>query len=191
MYTAKIGWKIAVLRSISIMSKLIGKPIKIPKEVKLSVRFPKLIIQNNEIGWLITYPEDIKIRKKENLLYFEKTNSNSNIGLWYQITKNLMAGLSQNYTLYLSLKGLGFKVQGDEKNLNFRLGYSHSIEKHVKEKLNVEIFKGSLLKLSSFSKQDLGDFAASIRQLKIPDSYKGKGILYRGEKRHLKPGKKS
>lgn len=173
------------------MSKLIGKPIKIPKEIKLLVSYPKLLIKNTGgQGWLITYPEEIRIKKKENYLYFEKV-LNEKASLWYGITKHLIQGLSQEYSIYLSLKGLGFKAQVEEKKLNFRLGFSHSIEKSLKPEVCVEVFKGSLIKLSSYSKQDLGDFAASIRKLKTPDSYKGKGVLYRGESKELKPGKKS
>ena len=51
------------------------------------------------------------------------------------------------------------------------------------------IEKNTIITLKSADKEILGNFAAQVRKIKIPDPYKAKGIKYAGEYIRRKAGK--
>jgi large subunit ribosomal protein L6 len=90
------------------------------------------------------------------------------------------------------LKGLGFKalLLKNGKNLVLKIGFSHSVETHISsDKLSLKINKKTIT-IKGFVSADIGNFAERIRRLKLPDSYKGKGLWYKNENRALKLLKK-
>ena len=101
-----------------------------------------------------------------------------------------------SYTLYnkLNLVGVGYRVFAHEKLPNqiyFKLGYSHLIYFKIPNDLNSFCQKFTKLFLfGNCSFDSLTHTAAQIRSCKLPEPYKGKGILYNQEKIILKKGKK-
>lgn len=94
----------------------------------------------------------------------------------------------------LKLVGVGYRafpVENFENHLLLlRLGYSHPI--YFKIPLKTKIFSLKLTKLFlySHSYQELTSTGSKIRLNKVPEPYKGKGILYENEQITLKEGKK-
>jgi hypothetical protein len=91
----------------------------------------------------------------------------------------------------LVLKGLGFKVNlgAIESHIELKLGFSHLKTLFVPKDVFTRINKQSI-NLEGFNKVSVGNFASTIRRLKLPDSYKGKGVWYQNEIRILKDLKK-
>lgn len=120
------------------------------------------------------------------------------------LTKDLQI-LEQFYNLFLSykksfesihkqkllLKGLGFKMNlsSDSKSLAFKLGYSHLLSLDIPTNIRVFINKNTL-NIEGSNKSDVGNFANKVIFLKVPDSYKGKGFMYKYQKQVLKEVKK-
>ena len=50
--------------------------------------------------------------------------------------------------------------------------------------------KGTLIRVEGLSRERVNQVAADLRKLRLPDSYKGKGIQYDREKLILKKGKR-
>ena len=104
--------------------------------------------------------------------------------------------IEMSYTLFtkLTLVGVGYRVFPYEKVSNqiyFKLGYSHLVYFNVPNDLSVFCHKSTKLFLYGDSCYNtLTQTAAQIRSCKIPEVYKGKGILYDQEKVVLKKGKK-
>lgn len=100
------------------------------------------------------------------------------------------------YTLHckLNLVGVGYRVFTYEKLINqiyLKLGYSHLIYFRIPSEINSYCQKFTKLFLFGNSSYDLlTQTAAQIRNCKLPEPYKGKGILYDQEKIILKKGKK-
>ena len=94
----------------------------------------------------------------------------------------------------LKVFGIGFRVSCLEFNsfklLKFELGYSHSIYFRVPSDIFVLISSSTKLIVSGTSSDRVGAVSSQIRKLKLPDSYKGKGILYENEEVVLKEIKK-
>lgn len=109
----------------------------------------------------------------------------------YQIKKIFMQ-LLNNICIKLKLVGVGYKALKTENSnfLHLKLGYSHSIFFKFPSYFKVDILKGNLIYISGSSLENLSSFAALVRSYKLPEPYKGKGILYLNENIKLKIGKK-
>jgi len=105
----------------------------------------------------------------------------------------LTYGLANNYSSFLSLIGVGFKVLKKRGKLILRLGLSHQV--FLKLPFNkIEIKKISKRPLLfSFSSPDydlLQNITFFLRSFKKPEIYKGKGFSFKKELLVLKEGKK-
>lgn len=101
-----------------------------------------------------------------------------------------------SYTFFKKLKLIGVSYKAFNKNLTnlnlieFKLGYSHSIFLKPSKDVSVICYKSNILFVQSNSYNKLSEIAAIIRNYKVPEIYKGKGILYQNETIKLKQGKK-
>jgi hypothetical protein len=89
----------------------------------------------------------------------------------------------------LILQGLGLKVNLTRRFLEFKLGYSHLCKIKKNKEINLNI-KKNILYFKSLNKEKLGNYTFKIKNLRFPDSYKGKGIWYKNERKKLKAVKK-
>ena len=75
------------------------------------------------------------------------------------------------------------------RDLVLTLGYSHPIRYTPPEGINIEVPVPTQIQISGSDKEVVGQVAAKIRSFRKPEPYKGKGVLYRGEKLRRKAGK--
>jgi large subunit ribosomal protein L6 len=100
-------------------------------------------------------------------------------------------GVSLGFRKQLQLVGVGFKATIDNKKLVLKIGLSHLVQVTIPENIEIKCPKPTVITLKGTNLQELTNLAAKIRNLKVPEPYKGKGILYRYEKIKLKSGKKN
>jgi len=93
------------------------------------------------------------------------------------------------YKKYLELVGVGYSVIALYNELTFQLGRSHPNVFIVPSDVSVTVEKTKMT-VSGDNKQRVNLVSAQIRNLKKPEPYKGKGILYEGEIIRRKKGKK-
>jgi large subunit ribosomal protein L6 len=172
------------------------KVLLLTKKIKIYIKKEEnLILFLSGLGkWIARVPEAVRIEKQKQSLVFRCEKSNLDIcNSFFFVCKNIIQGISKKYSLILVLKGLGYRVQ-ELKNgvMLLKLGFSHPVS-FLTNFYNVEISsrKPTVLVLKSLSKCDLGNVSSSIRRFRMPDIYKGKGILLKNEKISLKIGKKS
>ena len=122
-----------------------------------------------------------------------KLNARALVGTFYRILYNIFKDLSFGYIIFLELKGVGFRVFYEKDKLIFTLGFSHKIIYLIPSIVTVNIIgaKNTVLKITGISRQKVKEIGSFIKSYKWPDSYKGKGIKYRGESLSLKIGKKA
>jgi large subunit ribosomal protein L6 len=101
----------------------------------------------------------------------------------------MVQGVSKGFEKNLEIVGVGYRAEKVGDKLNLRLGFSHQVEVVPKHGTALSVEANTKIKVSGINKEDVGEMAAEIRALRVPDHYKGKGIRYAGEKIHLKPGK--
>jgi large subunit ribosomal protein L6 len=94
----------------------------------------------------------------------------------------------------LKFVGVGYRAfevdRFKDELLLFKLGYSHPIYFKIPSNLDIFCLKLTKLFIYSNSYQNITQLAATIQSYKLPEPYKGKGILYENEKIKLKEGKK-
>jgi large subunit ribosomal protein L6 len=113
-------------------------------------------------------------------------------GLSRALLASAVKGAAEGYEKVLELVGTGYRAEVKGKNLVLAVGFSHPTAVELPAGLNAVVppdSKGTMIVLTSADKQLLGRFAASVRDLRPPEPYGGKGIRYRGENVRRKAGK--
>ena len=102
----------------------------------------------------------------------------------------MLEGVNKPYVKKLILEGVGFKSEVKGSDLHLALGFSHPVVVKIPEGLTVTAEKNNLT-FTGINKELVGQFAASVRALKKPEPYKGKGFRYDTEVIRRKAGKKT
>lgn len=103
---------------------------------------------------------------------------------------NMVVGVSTGFTKVLEIDGVGYRAELSGKNLIIYVGYSHPVEVVPATGISFEVdTKTRQIKISGFDKEQVGQVAANIREIRPPEPYKGKGIHYLGERIRHKAGK--
>ena len=94
----------------------------------------------------------------------------------------------------LKINGVGYKSFNSAKFrdqlLTLNLGFSHTVYVKIPKHLKIKCFAKTKLYVIGNSYEDVSGFSALIKSKKLPEPYKGKGILYDTETIVLKNGKK-
>ena len=175
------------------MSRIGKLPITIPDSVDVNYTDSKITVKGkfgtleNQIPELIVVTEDngkLSVQVRE-----QKKDSRAMHGLYRTLINNMILGVSQQFDLTLILKGVGYRAAVQGKEIVLNLGYSHPVKLDIPTEIKVEIVQNTTINLKSCDKEALGLFAANIRAWRVPEPYKGKGILYKGEQVLRKAGK--
>jgi large subunit ribosomal protein L6 len=110
-------------------------------------------------------------------------------GLVRALLANMVLGVCKPYVKILVLEGVGYKFNLSSTQLTLHIGYTHLISFKIPETLSLKMDSATKLVISGINKELVGYFASKIRILRIPEPYKGKGILYENEKIRRKVGK--
>lgn len=111
-------------------------------------------------------------------------------GTYASHLRNMIAGVNTPFTKKLQIEGIGYRAELSGKNLKLNLGFSHPVVVPIPEDLAVTVEK-NIITIAGADKERVGQCAATIRALKEPEPYKGKGIRYEGEVVRVKQGKKA
>jgi len=130
-------------------------------------------------------PEMVTLAPKRNDKF-----SKSLWGTYASHIKNMVAGVTIPYVKKLILEGVGFKSEVKGKDFHFALGFSHPVVVKIPDTITATADKNNIT-ITGPDKELVGSFAATIRALKKPEPYKGKGMRYEGEVIRRKQGKKT
>jgi large subunit ribosomal protein L6 len=110
-------------------------------------------------------------------------------GLTRTLIANMVEGVSTGFTRNLDLVGVGYRAARQGSDLVLTVGYSHPIRYTPPDGVTIEVPAPTQIVVSGANKEVVGQVAAKIRSFRKPEPYKGKGILYRGERIRRKAGK--
>ncbi|GAB3463218.1 50S ribosomal protein L6 [Streptomonospora sediminis] len=175
------------------MSRIGRLPISVPKGVEITIDGQDVTVKGPKGELSHTIAEPITIAWDEDVLRVsrpdDKPDNRSLHGLTRALLSNLIEGVSNGYTKTLEIHGVGYRVQARGSNLEFSLGYSHSVVVEPPEGISFRVERPTLLHVDGIDKQLVGQVAANIRNLRRPDPYKAKGVRYQGERIRRKAGK--
>jgi large subunit ribosomal protein L6 len=172
----------------------IGKlPIQVPGGVKVTLAPGQVKVEGPKGQLERTLPADITVKMSDGHLVFERPSDDYRHralhGLVRSLVANMVTGVNVGFTKQLELVGVGYRVakQGDELVLS--LGFSHPIKFKPPKGITIDVQDPTKFSVSGISIEDVGQVAANLRALRPPEPYKGKGVMYRGEKIRRKAGK--
>nr|YP_011007264.1 50S ribosomal protein L6 [Scytothamnus australis]WAM64693.1 50S ribosomal protein L6 [Scytothamnus australis] len=175
------------------MSRIGKLPIKVPSNVQVEINEQSIHISGPHGKLFKKISNSISITIDENTIYVNK-NDNTRIanqlyGLTRTLINNMVIGVSQKFERTLQLQGVGYRAQLKDKDLILNLGYSHPVLIEIPTGIDIKVEKNVGIIITGFDKELVGQLAATIRNKRPPEPYKGKGILYKGEIIKRKVGK--
>ena len=184
------------------MSRIGKLPISIPSGVTVTQDDNGVVTVKGPKGELSQKVDSsVKMKIEDGSITFE-IDENSPVtlkqkqafhGLYRSLVNNMVVGVSEGFKKTLELVGVGYRVSNQGNLIEFSLGYTHPIfiqlPSEVKVETKSERNQNPVLMLESCDKQLLGLICAKIRSFRMPEPYKGKGILFRGEVIRRKSGK--
>jgi large subunit ribosomal protein L6 len=175
------------------MSRIGKKPIDLPTgvEVKLEkdsieVTGPKGRLSRDVSSLIDVRLEDhqIVVGKK-----VESKQARALHGLTRTLIFNMVKGVTEGFQKQLLVSGLGYRVQMQGKNLQLSIGYSQPVVVAPPAGVEFEVGQRNLITVRGTHKEQVGQVAAEIRNLRPPEPYKGTGIAYTNEIIRRKVGK--
>jgi len=175
------------------MSRIGKKPVVIPSGVKVEKKDLTLTVTPQSFLSIIVFTVDVYlyfIDKYVTFDFYGKDNKRQKAlwGLFRALIQNQVEGVTKGFEKKLEVIGVGFKVAVQGTKIVMALGFSHPVEVDIPTGLTVTADK-NVISISGADKQQVGQFAAEVRELKKPEPYKGKGIKYIDEVIIRKAGK--
>ena len=176
------------------MSRIARKPLEIPAGVEFKQN-EKLVTVKGPKGELSYNIHDAVIVEVEGNVVNVAPNkghdlARSMLGTTRVLLGNMVTGVSQGFEKKLQLVGVGYRAKVQGKALELNLGYSHPVSYPIPEGITIETPSNTDVIVKGADKQRVGQVSAEIRELRPPESYKGKGVRYADERIVLKETKK-
>ncbi|WGW10886.1 50S ribosomal protein L6 [Saxibacter everestensis] len=175
------------------MSRIGRLPIPVPSGVEVKIDGSNVAVKGPKGELSHTVASPITVSSDDGNIAVARPNdereSRSLHGLTRTLISNLIQGVTEGYSKKLEIVGTGYRVQAKGSNLEFALGYSHSITVEPPQGISFAVEGNNKVTVSGIDKQQVGEVAANIRKLRKPDPYKGKGVRYAGEIVRRKVGK--
>lgn len=150
--------------------------VKGPKGTLNQKLHPDMIIERDGADIIIKRPSDVKEHRALH-------------GLTRSLLANMVKGVTEGFSKELEVNGVGYRAQLQGKKLVMNLGYSHPVEMEPVDGIEIEVPAPNKIVVKGADKQLVGHIAANIREKRLPEPYKGKGIKYATEHIRRKEGK--
>ncbi len=183
------------------MSRIGKLPVNIPAGVTVDFKNGVVSVKGPKGELTQKIDPSIIVKIEDNHILFE-VDENSPVnykqkdafhGLYRSLVNNMVVGVSEGYKKTLELVGVGYRVANQGNIIELSLGYTHPIflqlPPEVKVETKSERNQNPLIMLESCDKQLIGLICAKIRSFRMPEPYKGKGVLFQGEVIRRKSGK--
>ncbi len=175
------------------MSRVGRMPVTVPDGVKVKIDGRTVTVEGSKGKLTREFHPDISITQEKGQLILKRSSESrlqrSLHGLSRSLLSNMVVGVTKGFEKNLELSGVGYRAQKAGNKLTLQVGYSHPIEFEPPKGIDIQVEGTNKIRIAGIDRELVGETAAEIRRIRIPDSYKGKGIKYAGERLRLKPGK--
>lgn len=175
------------------MSRIGLKHIPIPPGVDVEVNNTQVVVKGplGQLHWVLT--PGIMAKVESRVVSLTRTGDSAKLKAIHGLTRaeisNQIAGVKDGFKKELEVMGVGYRAQLQGNALSFTVGYAHPVSIQLPQGVEAVVDKQTLISLKGIDKRAVTQVAAQIRELKIPDVYKHKGIKYAGEVLRKKAGK--
>ena len=177
------------------MSRIGNRKIVVPAGVTITNENNIVTVKGPKGELSLELVRGIEINQEENTLTVTRPNDEKATKAMHGTTnaniQNLIKGVTEGFQKGLEIIGVGYRFNVKGNTLVVNAGYSHPVEMEVPTGLTVEQVSNTEITVKGIDKVLVGKFAAEIRDVRLPEPYKGKGIRYKDEYVRRKEGKKA
>lgn len=173
------------------MSRIGKNPIAVPQGVEVKIDGTNVTVKGPKGTLTKEFLKVVNITLEDNKIFVKiNDEKHGNIhGLTRTLISNMVDGVSKGFEKTLEINGVGYKAAKQGSKLVLNIGYSHPVEFLDNENVTIEVPNPNTIIVKGIDKQIVGQMAAEIREARLPEPYKGKGIKYAGERIVRKEGK--
>ena len=177
------------------MSRIGKQPIPLPSDVAVAISPGR--VQVNGPGGELTQqvPLRMKIEKQDDTIVVTRPSDRgpdrSLHGLTRSLIANMVEGVTSGFQKRLEIQGVGYRAALRGTDLELNVGYSHPVVIDAPAGITFEVPAQNEVVVKGIDKQQVGEIAAEVRDVRPPEPYKGKGIRYQGEYVRRKVGKRA
>ena len=175
------------------MSRIGRMPITVPAGVEVKVADNLVTVKGPKGTLSQQFSKELGIEFKDGVISVTRPSDDkkhrSLHGLTRTLIHNMVEGVVNGYSKTLEIDGVGYRAAKQGKNLVMNLGFSHQVIVPETDEISIEVPQPNQIIIKGIDKQKVGQFAAEVREKRLPEPYKGKGIHYLGERIIRKEGK--
>ena len=175
------------------MSRKGNKLLDIPSGVTVTVNANNVNVSSPKGKLDIPFPNTISVKVEDNKVKVSRANDEKQTRMYHgtinSLIHNAIIGVSEGYTKNLHIEGVGYKANVSGDKFNLAIGFSHPVVLQIPKDVKVVCKTPTDVEISGYDKIIVGEFAAKIREIRKPEPYNGKGIMYVGEHIIRKVGK--
>jgi large subunit ribosomal protein L6 len=169
-------------------------PIPVPKGVGVDIKGSHVTVKGPRGELRRSFSPDMEIAIQDGQIVVTRPTDNRQHralhGLTRALLANMMVGVTQGYRKDLEIQGIGYRAEMRGKNLVLYVGFSNPVEIAPPSGITFDIeSRGKTIVIEGIDKELVGEIAARVRRVRLPEPYKGKGIRYVGEHVRQKAGK--
>lgn len=176
------------------MSRIGRLPIQVPPRVEVEIQGAHIRVTGPKGTLERDLPADIMVNFDNGVIQVTRPSDarghRSLHGTTRALVNNMVVGVSTGFEKILEINGVGYRAELNGRNLVLNVGYSHPVVMEPPQGISFEVdAKTRQIKVMGTDKQQVGQVAANIREIRPPEPYLGKGIKYLSEKIRRKAGK--
>lgn len=175
------------------MSRIGKKPVEIPAGVEVKVDGQTVTVKGPKGTLTLDVHPNMTVAVEGTEVKVTRPNDDKQNRALHGLTRSLIAnmveGVTNGFKKTLKINGVGYRATKKGNDLELTIGYSHLVNLTTPEGLTIDVPDNNTIIVSGPDKQQVGQFAAEIRETRPPEPYKGKGIRYEDEHIRRKEGK--
>lgn len=175
------------------MSRIGNEIITLPAGVTVEAKNNVITVKGPKGTLSQSYDPVITPHIEGNVVRFTRANDTGEVkakhGLYRALTMNMVKGVTEGYKKSLIVNGVGWKVAKQGKKVVLNVGFSHPVDVEEEDGITLDCPSATEIIVSGISKEKVGQFAAMVRGIRVPEPYHGYGIRYSDEVIERKVGK--
>ncbi|MGQ0549438.1 MAG: 50S ribosomal protein L6 [Armatimonadota bacterium] len=175
------------------MSRIGRLPVALPKGVDVKVTGRTVEVKGPKGALSRAVHPDMRVGVSEGQVTVARPSDQRHHralhGLTRALIANMVKGVVDGYRVSLEIHGVGYRATKQGRQLVLQIGYTHPVEFTPPAGVEFDVPQPNRIGIVGSDKEVVGQLAATLRAVRPPDPYKGKGIRYAGERIRLKAGK--
>jgi large subunit ribosomal protein L6 len=175
------------------MSRIGKQPIIIPESVQVSINGNEIAIKGPKGELKRSFHPSMLVSFANSVITVSRPSDSREHrqlhGLTRTLIANMVQGVTKGFEQSMEISGVGYRAQKIGEKISVQVGYTHPIEIQPPPGVSFQLENPTRLKITGIDKEVVGQTAAKLKSVRVPDVYKGKGIRYVGERIRQKAGK--